>query len=117
MNLYYYLFYKISRFLNKKGNNEWGVMYAFSLLIGCNIGLIYIKVLPVTKENFNTGFKTILIVILIVLFIINYILFLHKNKYKYIVKRYENETLRNKNIGNFLVVTYVVLTFLSIFFI
>jgi hypothetical protein len=117
MNPYYYLFYKLSRFLNKKGNNEWGVMYAHSLLNGWNIGLIYIKILPVTKENFNTGYKIVLIVIGIVLFITNYILFLHKNKYKQIVKRYEKETSRNKKIGTFFVVMYIVLTYLSIFFI
>lgn len=116
MNPYYYLYYKISRILNKKGNNEWGAMFAISFLIFINLIVIYINVFHVTKENFNSsGYKTGLIIIGIVLFITNYALFLYKNKYKQIIKRYEKETLRSRRIGSFLVITYFILTLLSIF--
>jgi len=117
MNPYYYLYYKISRILNKKGNNEWGAMYALSLLIFINLIIVYINVFHVTKENFkNNGYKTGLIIIGIVLFITNYALFLYKNKYKQIIKRYEKETLRSQRIGGFIVIMYFGLTLLSIFF-
>ena len=117
MNPYYYLYYKISRILNKKGNNEWGAMYALSFLIFINLIVVYVNVFHVTKENFKSGgYKISLIIIGIVLFITNYALFLHKNKYKQIIKRYEKETLRRQKIGSFFVVMYFILTLLSIFF-
>jgi len=117
MNPYYYLYYKISRILNKKGNNAWGAMYALSLLIFVNLIVIYINVFHVTKENFiSSGYKIGLIIIGIVLFITNYALFLHKNNYKQIIKRYEKETLRSRRIGSLLVILYFIITLLSIFF-
>ena len=115
MNIYYYLFYKISCLLNKKGNNEWGAMYALSILIFINIIVIYVDVLHVTKDNFKSGYKTGLIIIGIVLFITNYLIFLYKKRYHEIVKRYKNETSMSKKIGSFLVILYIALTFLSIF--
>jgi len=116
MNPYYYLFYKISRGLNKRGNNEWGVLFALSFLISINIIVIYVNIFHVTRQNFADGYKVGLIIIWVFLFITNYILFFHKDKYKQIVKRYEKETLRSKRIGNFLVITYILVTFLAIFF-
>jgi len=116
MNPYYYLYYKISQLINKKGNNQWGAMYALSFLIFINIIVIYIKVFHVTLGNFNNSYKIGIIIIGIVLFIANYILFLHKDRYINIVKRYKRETLRGNRIGSSLVITYIIVTLLSIFF-
>jgi hypothetical protein len=117
MNPYYYLFYKLFRFLNKKNNNEWGPVYAISVLVGWNIGLAYVKVLPITRENLIGGYKTVLITILVFLFIANCFLFLNKKRVKEIVNRYKLETERNRKIGNFLVILYVVLSLGLIIFI
>lgn len=117
MSPYYYLFYKLSRFLNKKGNNEWGPVYAISLLIGWNIGMVYIKVLPITGENFIGGYKIVLIVILVSLFITNCVLFLNKKRVKEIMNRYKGESETSRKIGNFLVILYVVLSLGLIIFI
>jgi len=110
MNPYYYLFYKLSCFLNKKGNNEWGPMYALSVLVVLNIIVVYVNFFHITEVNSKGSYKTGLIIIGIALFITNYILFLHKDKYKQIVKRYKNETTRSRKIGSFLVILYIVLT-------
>ncbi len=116
MNPYYYLYYKISRILNKKGNNAWGAMYALSLLIYINIIVIFVNVFHVTKENFIiSGFKIGFIIIGIILFVTNYAIFLHKNKYKHIIKRFEKETSRSRRIGSLLTIIYFVLTLFSIF--
>ncbi len=115
MNIYYYLYYKLSRVLNRKGKNEMGVFSAQSFLIYINIIIIYIKIFHVTKENFNSGYKTILIIIGAILFITNSFLFLNKKRCKRIMNRYKNESLKSKRIGNVLVILYIVLTLASIF--
>ena len=116
MNIYYYLFYKLSRALNKKGKNEWGVIYALTIIVGYNIALIYINVLPVTKDNFNDGYKIGFIFIAVTLFITNSILFLNKKRVKRIKNRYKDESLKSKRTGNFFVLLYVIITLISIFF-
>ncbi len=110
MNPYYYLFYKLSRFLSRKGNNENGPIFAISILIGWNIGMIYIKILPVTQANFQSNYKYGIIVIGVFLFVVNYILFLDERRVKSIVNRYKEESERNKKVGNFLVILYIVLS-------
>lgn len=117
MTPYYYLFYKFSRFLNKKGNNEWGAIYALTVLIGWNVGIIYIKVLPINLENFKSSYKYGLIGFVAVLFIANAILFLNKKRVKDIMSRYKGETERDRKMGNFLVILYVILSLVLIVFI
>jgi hypothetical protein len=117
MNPYYYLFYKLSRFLDKKGNNENGPIFAISILIGWNLGIVFIKILHITQENYQSKYKYGLILMAITLFIINYVLFLNKKRVKEIVNRYKLETERSRKIGNFLVILYVVLSLGLIIFI
>ncbi len=40
MNPYYYMFYKLSRFLNEKGNNEWGPIAAMTWFNGWYISAL-----------------------------------------------------------------------------
>ncbi len=115
MNIYYYLFYKLSGVLNKKGKNEWGPIAAITFLISLNIGLTYINIFPVTSENFVKGHKTILIIVGVLLFLLNTFLFLNKKRCREIQKRYQGESLRSKRIGNFVVLLYITLTIISIF--
>lgn len=117
MNPYYYLFYKLNLFLNKKGNNENGPIFVLSILIGWNIGIAYIKVFPVTQNNYQSGYKFGIIAIAIILFIINYFLFLDKNRVKEIMSRYKGESETSRKIGNSLVILYVALSLGLIVFI
>jgi len=116
MNIYYYLFYKLSDFLNKKGKNEWGPIAAITFLISLNIGLLYINIFPVTSENFVEGHKTILIIVGVFFFLLNTCLFLNKKRLQKIINRYKGESLKNKRMGSFLVILYVTITLISIFF-
>lgn len=75
MNLYYYLFYKLSQFLNKKGDNEWGPIYAITIIILMNIIFVYVKLFDITEENSQGSYKTILGIVIICIFITNAILF------------------------------------------
>lgn len=115
MNIYYYLFYKLSRGLDKKGNNEWGPITAISFLIGLNIGLTYINIFPVTRENFSEGHKILLISVFVFLYLLNTFLFLNKKRRRQIISRYKDESLLNKRTGNLVVMLYITITLLSIF--
>lgn len=115
MNIYYYLFYKVSQALNKKGNNELGPIAALTFFTFINIIVIYVNILPVSKENFNQGYKTGLLIIGIILFVTNSLLFLNKKRSKLIKNHYMNESPMSRMTGNFLVILYVVLTIGLIF--
>lgn len=116
MNPYYYLFYKLSRLLNKKGDNIWGVIFAVSGLIGWNIVFIYIKSFSITQDEFEGEYKIILIAIAILLFVTNSIMFLNKMRVKAIMNRYNNETEVKRKLGNVAVLLYAVLTVALIIF-
>ena len=110
MNPYYYLFYKLSSFLNKKGNNEMGPIFAISVLIGWNIVVIFVILFSITEENSQGLNKTVLIIVFIILFATNCILFLKKKRVIEIEKRYKNESNTSRKVGNFLVILYVALS-------
>jgi uncharacterized membrane protein len=117
MNPYYYLFYKLSRFLNKKGNNEWGPIFGISCVIILNIIFVYVTSLHIAEKNAQGLYKTIFVIICIALFITNSILFQNKKRVKEIMNRFKEETDRNRRIGNCLIIFYVILSLALIVFI
>ena len=117
MNPYFYLFYKLSCFLDKKGDNEHGTIFAISVLLGTNLGIIYISSFPVTPENYQSTYKYGVYIIALLIFILNYILFLNKKRVEAIMLRYKKESEINRKIGNILVVLYIALSLGSIVFI
>ena len=108
MNPYYYLFYRFNQYLNKKKDNEWGVIYAMTVLPGWNIIIIYINTLPITQENLDGTYKTILIVIACAFFILNSVLFLNKTRVSRIMKRYQNESETSRKIGGVIIILYII---------
>lgn len=110
MNPYYYLFYKLSQFVNSNGKNELGPITAISFLIGLNIMGIYGTILHITEKNSHGLYKIIFIAICIILFITNSILFLNKKRVLEINDRYKGESKTNKKVGNFLVIIYAILS-------
>lgn len=111
MNIYFYLFYKFNRILNKNEDNEWGPIGAMTFFLGLNIGMAYIMFFRITRENFDGTYKVILIIILASLFVFNSILFLNKTRVNRIMKRYEKESRTSKRIGGWLMVLYILLSF------
>lgn len=114
MHPYYYLFYKLSRFVNNKGKNELGPITAISFLIGLNIMGIYGTILHITEKNSQGLYKIIFIAICIILYITNSILFLNKKRVMEIQERYKGESEIGRRIGSFLVILYVILSLLII---
>jgi amino acid permease len=116
MNLYYYLFYKLSQYLNKKGNNEWGPIYAITSIILMNIIFIYVKVFDISEENSQGPYKTILGIAILFVFIINAILFKDRRRTKEITDIYKGESMRSRKIGNAAVLAYVLFSLCLIVF-
>jgi hypothetical protein len=117
MNPYYYLFYKLSRFLNKNGNNEMGPIYAVTIVLVMNIVFIYVKIFNIANGNTHTAYKVILGMVIVFVFISNTILFQNKKRVKEIKARFNGETDRGCKIGNFLIILYVLLSLVLIIFI
>lgn len=115
MNPYYYLFYKINGFVNKKGNNEWGPIFGITVLIGWNFSFVYNKVSNINL-NILEIHKPYLIGLIIALFIFNAILFSNKKRVNRIEERYKNKSKTHKIIGNIVVLIYVILTSTAVFF-
>lgn len=109
-NAYFYLFYKLTQVLNKKGNNESGPVFGISIFTACNLSFVYRKVLPVTKENFEGIYKYSYIVLLVSIYIINTILFYNKKRVSRILERYRKESLTNARIGSLLVILYILVS-------
>ncbi len=110
MNPYYYLFYKLTRFLNKKGKNEWGVIYAVSLFPGIILSIGYAKALKLTPKMFDGFYIYPLILLLAIIFIFNSIMFLNKKRVSRIIKHYENETEAQRKLGNAIIILLVLIT-------
>ncbi len=116
MNPYYYLFYRISRLLNKKGNNEMGPIFAISLVIVWNVTTVpYIVARRFANEDFSGVNRLVLVLIMALIWITNLVLFLNKERVKEINYRYKGESERSRRIGGFLVILYLVLSFALIF--
>ena len=77
MNIYYYLFYRVSKVLNKKGNNETGPVGALSLFLFINIIVFYVNVFQGNSESFISGYNQGLIAIGIIIFLVNSVFFCH----------------------------------------
>jgi len=117
MNPYYYMFYKLSRFLNKNGNNEMGPIYAITIILLMNIIFIYTKTFHLKSETSHGFFKFILGIVIVSLFTTNVILFHNKNRLNIIMNRYKGESDTRRQIGNVLVLLYIVLSLALIVFI
>lgn len=112
MNPYHYLFYRLSRVLNKKGNNEMGPIQGVSLLFTLNVTAIFIKVMGPIPDHLRMGAKVALGLLLVVLYILNFYSFGNEHKAMRIVNRYKRESDLHRRIGGVAVLLYVVISFL-----
>ncbi len=113
---YYYLFYKIHKFTSNLGKYD----VAFSSITGLsglqmfNIITIILS-MPSLEKVFIAHYKLYILFITLFFFIINYYLFVYKDKYLEINKKFEKESKQRKIIGDFVVATYVILSFVLLF--
>lgn len=118
MNLYYYLFYKIYRFTQRLGKYDvaFSAALGLSFLLGLNFIVIFIKLFAITQGNLNEyRYKIPLLIFFVAILITNYLIFVFKKRYEDIEKQFKNESNRNKQIGNIIVITYVILSLSLVF--
>ncbi len=115
INPYYYFFYKLSRFFNKEGDNEWGPIGAITFFIGQYIGISYIEFLSIGEEMFNRH-KIPLIIIMVILFIGNSILFLNSIRVNRIMDKYQCESKFQNKLGTTLVIIFMLLPLIILLF-
>ena|SRR5690554_3009122 len=108
MNPYYYLFYKLNRFLNKKGDNEWGPIYGLTFFTFQYIAIFFVKAFSMTQSQFNE-YKFYIGGVAISFFILNSILFLSKKRVQKIIEQYKSESIKSRKAGNILLALYVII--------
>lgn len=114
-NPYYYLFYRFNQFLNKKGDHELGPMFGVSVIVALNLSVVFRKLLPISKENFDGLYKYSYIILLILIYVINSILFYDRKRVNRIMEQYRKESQTSKRIGGWLIVFYVLFSLGLIF--
>lgn len=117
-NIFNYLFYKLYS-AHKKGSMndiaEFAAAINFGLLIAINFFVVFgflakLNVIPFFYSNkYQAGFAVIACIILSIMY------FLLNKRYKTIFEIYSQESKKDKLRGNIIVVSYVIVSFLSIF--
>lgn len=115
MNPYYYLFYRLNRALNRKGNNEWGPVTGVTALLAANIGLAYFKVMQVLDTVSASWHKAPLFVMLAVMITTNMVLFSNKKRVQEIMERYGGESKTSARLGSLAVLLYALVSVALVF--
>lgn len=115
MNPYYYLFYRLNRLLNRKGNNEWGPVMGLNMLLSLNIVVIYANVMQALGTGSTTWHKIPLGLIGAVVIIANMVLFLNKARVREIMERFQGESKTSARLGSLAVLLYALVSLALIF--
>ncbi|NOZ34397.1 MAG: hypothetical protein GXO80_03755 [Chlorobi bacterium] len=111
--LYYRLYYRIYTWNLKtwgaKDVPEWNASFGIAFLMMLNIFVVYI-IFDIFSEEpiFNETPKLLLMGIMLVFMITTYFWFVHKKRYLKIVKKYKDETKKQRLTRGLLVFLYVV---------
>jgi hypothetical protein len=115
MNIYYYFFYKISRVLNKKENNDLGPIVAITFFPLATTIPILVYFIPDDVTNLKNIYGVGIVIFCLLFYILNSVLFLNKKRRREIQKRFQGEPLRSKRIGSIIVLLYIIFAIASIF--
>ena len=116
MRAYYYLYYRIYKFIKKLGNYDIFFMTSYNVTLFESYFFMSIYVL-LYKLNIVKKVEFIPILIAISIFLaLNYFIFVYKKRYEQIIKMFQNETKRQKRISSAVVLGIFILnTFLFIY--
>ena len=97
-------------------DHAFSAMSALSLLLIFNIAtlLIYFKFF---KKFASQQVKIPVILSVVLILIVNYFIFIYKDKYIEIEKRFINEIEKQKKLRSIAIITYVFLTFVFLFWV
>ena len=118
MKVFHYLYYKLFKAAKQSSlydTAEFTATISFGGLLGANLLVISVflaklDILPfLYSNNYQAGFASFVCIVLAASY------FLRKKRYKFIIKKYSNESEAARRRGNILVALYVALSFLLIF--
>jgi len=95
-------------------DNAFSAMTALSLLILFNIATLLGYFELIDDSNIEK-FKKPLIVFAIMILVINYFIFIHKNRFEKIANKFVNETKEQKRNSSIIAIAYAILTFVFLF--
>lgn len=118
---YYYFFYKLYKFWESASDpkfwSDWkaGVsIITLELLIAISVGAYYAVG---TKTILNLSVKTpVVFIILAIVIFLNYLAFIHTNKWKEYVKEFDQLPKRKNRIGSWVVLGIILLVLGNVFF-
>jgi len=115
---YYYLYYRIYSLWKKMPGKDhaFSAMAAQSLLFLFNF-ISIIGYFRIIKSSNITMYKMPLIFFAIMVLVINYFIFIHKQRYEKIETLFIKENKKQKVIGSIIVIVYVFLTFVFLFWV
>lgn len=103
MKYYYYLFFRIYKFIKKLGNYD--IYFSTCLNISTFESFLFMSIYFTALKNHFPPEMSMIIVISVGIFIllVNIFIFLYKKRYLKIIKMFENETKRQKQISSAIV--------------
>jgi len=116
--IYQYLFYRIYK-RKKKKNGEIESTLVSMMAISC---IVFLNL--VTIETFLSKLLAIQVIIdsvlsviitMVSIFGLNCLMFLLKKRYKDIEQKFLNETKTHQNIGTFIIIAYIIISFILFF--
>lgn len=110
-----YSFYRFYQFMNSVGNGYVAEYYAFilmSVLVSLNAHtfISFIYIVSGIKIDIGQDSKLVTGLLFFGLLILFYFLFVRKRKYLEIVNEYGQETIKNKIIGNTIIIGYILIS-------
>ncbi len=116
--VYYYLYYRIYSLWKKMPGRDYAfsAMAALSLLLVFNIAtvIVYFRLL----KNFTYQQVKIPVILSVALILVaNYFIFVYKDKYIEIEKRFINRIEKQKKLRSIAIISYVFLTFVFLFWV
>ena len=115
MKYYYYLYYRIYKFLTRIGKFETHYVAQHNVSI-MEMFFIMSSYIILEKQNIVPKIGLIPLLIVIVMFMVfNHFAFMYKKRYLGIIKMFENETKRQKRISSIIVM--FIFVFNLVFFI
>lgn len=98
-----------------KGNDHaFLAMVALSLLLMFNISTIVLYFDLLNNMVYQDLRLPIILGVILVL-VVNYFVFIYRNKYKKIEKIFKNETKKQRIVGSIIIIIYTILTFVLLF--
>ena len=118
MKIYQYLFYRLYKRQRTKFSEFESLIFALltiTAIIFVNFFTleIFLNKMLLTPSIITS--KSLVIIIMALIFSVNCFVFLMKKRYKNIEQKFQNETKKQKNIGTFIIIAYVVLSFILFF--